>query len=440
VVFDPLLPALRAAIKANAEGVYAKTGRLNSDGTYTLLVPDRANFIYARLNGDTQSVIEALNLKVQLRPDMPVRVRRNEGGVWEVVDAYPQEVSEALGTAAPAMNRPPADGDAVQETVGARSYKPGRVRLSDAGGLLVYVEPFDYWWDGARKHFPGGAIDLTSYRPTPANHYAWVQIYVEPDTNTLSAQTGTARALRSLLTTDDRMNINIGSGIPVDAVVLRQGQTDAPRENDFAFSRTLLQWRGPNLRVRELDGTPNVYPVREIRVSNGTLADIGNGVVSIDTGGGGGGGGSILDDVFTYLAQSNTDPRDALLTSGSLIAFVYFSSHNANSWKSATNATYTVPTGKKLVVLAAMTTGDNVVDSAARRTRLFNSTDSAVVVQPTAAGNGFLHGFNFLWQNDLAPGAFPEVAAGKTAVMQIWNLDTTQRSTGGVVIAYEANV
>lgn len=44
------------------------------------------------------------------------------------------------------------------------------------------------------------------------------------------------------------------------------------------------------LRVRDQDGTPNVKPVTEIRVTNGTLTDDGNGVISLQTGGGGGGG------------------------------------------------------------------------------------------------------------------------------------------------------
>ena len=46
------------------------------------------------------------------------------------------------------------------------------------------------------------------------------------------------------------------------------------------------------LRMRDQDGTPNVTPVTEIRVTNGTLTDDGNGVVSLQTGGGGGGGGT----------------------------------------------------------------------------------------------------------------------------------------------------
>jgi len=43
------------------------------------------------------------------------------------------------------------------------------------------------------------------------------------------------------------------------------------------------------LRVRDQDGTPNVKPVTEIRVTNGTLTEDGNGVISLQTGGGGGG-------------------------------------------------------------------------------------------------------------------------------------------------------
>ena len=50
------------------------------------------------------------------------------------------------------------------------------------------------------------------------------------------------------------------------------------------------------LRVREVDGTPNVFPVNTIVVSNGTLTNDGGGQVTITTGGGGGGGVSITAD------------------------------------------------------------------------------------------------------------------------------------------------
>jgi len=43
------------------------------------------------------------------------------------------------------------------------------------------------------------------------------------------------------------------------------------------------------LRVREVDGSPDVFPVSTIVVSNGTLTDNGGGQVTITTGGGGSG-------------------------------------------------------------------------------------------------------------------------------------------------------
>lgn len=45
----------------------------------------------------------------------------------------------------------------------------------------------------------------------------------------------------------------------------------------------------PPLRVREQDGSPNAIPVFDIRVSNGTMTNDGNGVIQLTTGGGGSG-------------------------------------------------------------------------------------------------------------------------------------------------------
>ena len=47
------------------------------------------------------------------------------------------------------------------------------------------------------------------------------------------------------------------------------------------------------LEVTEVDGTPDVFGVSKIIVSNGTLTDNGAGSVTITTGGGGGGGGTV---------------------------------------------------------------------------------------------------------------------------------------------------
>ena len=63
-----------------------------------------------------------------------------------------------------------------------------------------------------------------------------------------------------------------------------------------------------SLRVREVDGTPNVPNVKDIIVSNGTLTDDGGGTVTLTTGGGGAG--------VTTLAFGTTGLTPAGATSG----------------------------------------------------------------------------------------------------------------------------
>lgn len=46
----------------------------------------------------------------------------------------------------------------------------------------------------------------------------------------------------------------------------------------------------PPMRVREIDGLPTVNGVREIRVTNGKLTNLGSGIISLDLSGGGGAG------------------------------------------------------------------------------------------------------------------------------------------------------
>ena len=58
------------------------------------------------------------------------------------------------------------------------------------------------------------------------------------------------------------------------------------------------------LRVKEVDGSPDVTTVKTINVSNGTLTDNGSGVVTIDTGGG---GASSLNDLSDVNLSGTSD-------------------------------------------------------------------------------------------------------------------------------------
>lgn len=148
----------------------------------------------------------------------------------------------------------------------------------------------------------------------------------------------------------------------------------------------------------------------------------------------GSGGTSVLEQVWAYLAANNADPADTLITAGSYVAFVYFASHNAASWKDATNAVHTVAVGKTLTVLHRFTTG-NAADTN-RDARLQNTTDATTVDAVLTNGR---FGSVIPWSGDLATASvLPTVAAGKTVKAGIWNADANKRAMGVVYVCYEA--
>lgn len=72
------------------------------------------------------------------------------------------------------------------------------------------------------------------------------------------------------------------------------------------------------LRVREVDGTPNVFPVSTIVVSNGTLTNDGGGQVTITTGGGGGGSGTVTSVAFSTGTTGLLVTGSPITTSGTI--------------------------------------------------------------------------------------------------------------------------
>jgi hypothetical protein len=72
------------------------------------------------------------------------------------------------------------------------------------------------------------------------------------------------------------------------------------------------------LRVREVDGTPNVFPVSTIVVSNGTLTNDGAGQVTITTGGGGGGSGTVTSVAFSTGTTGLSVTGSPITTSGTI--------------------------------------------------------------------------------------------------------------------------
>lgn len=79
----------------------------------------------------------------------------------------------------------------------------------------------------------------------------------------------------------------------------------------------------PPMRVREIDGTPTVNGVREIRVTNGKLTNLGSGIISLDLGSS---AGTIttagLTPNFLPMALTSTTLGDSLITQSANVVTV----------------------------------------------------------------------------------------------------------------------
>ena len=141
----------------------------------------------------------------------------------------------------------------------------------------------------------------------------------------------------------------------------------------------------------------------------------------------------IMEQVYAYMASNNSDPIDTLITSGNYRVFIYLGSQNTSAWNGATNATYTVPAGKTLVVLQTIPTAFVAADPTNRRVRFQNTTDTITLVDYLD-----FYQSGFIWVGDLTtPSALTTVAAGKTSRLEIWNADSNKRAIGGIAICYE---
>jgi len=139
-----------------------------------------------------------------------------------------------------------------------------------------------------------------------------------------------------------------------------------------------------------------------------------------------------MDLVRDYLAVHNGDPIDTVIQNGPWVALVYFAGANTNAWVSATNAHWTVSTGKTLVVVEYLPALKTQYDNAARANRLQNTTDNVTVVDNTFGRAGWPYVGDVTQTVGLAT-----VAAGKTVVLQVQNADTTKRANGVVVLCRE---
>ena len=105
------------------------------------------------------------------RVNLPVWVGPNIAGELELKTLEQTEAAMTAGAAAAASLLPTITPEnSPNILIDGRQFRPGRLRLSDLGGLYVYAEPFQY--DGG--YWPGGYVALC---PTgSANQEYWLVV------------------------------------------------------------------------------------------------------------------------------------------------------------------------------------------------------------------------------------------------------------------------
>jgi hypothetical protein len=138
----------------------------------------------------------------------------------------------------------------------------------------------------------------------------------------------------------------------------------------------------------------------------------------------------ILELIYEWYGANNADNMDHKIVNGDYVALIHHDLNTANGFSSPTNAVFTVPVGKKAVVIKAAPTRTVVADPTYRGLRLFDTANNLDVLRrvdfPGAVGipDGGTD----------TSGKIPEASAGAVVELQTWNNGTASRIRGGFAV------
>lgn len=143
------------------------------------------------------------------------------------------------------------------------------------------------------------------------------------------------------------------------------------------------------LRVKEVDGSPDVTTVKTINVSNGTLTDNGSGEVTIDTGGGGASSLNELSDVtLTSTANNQTlvfNSTSSKFENGHPISDGQVTTFKRNSPEAAQ---FTFSAGATVVEFGNFLAGGVTFDNEIRAGAAFGMNSTGTLLQMQAVSTG----------------------------------------------------
>lgn len=231
--------------QAEDEGVrQGIIGRYDASGNLDKNSELDTGYVWFTVKDNNREAYPAL-CKIKAQLGAPVLARRNKltRGL-EIFDIDPQAALDEYGEAASTLLVPDRAGELVREVVPGRNLLPGRLRLADAGGVWIHLEPFHYLTSTGTVYFPGGDLDLTAYEPPTPNTWYWVKVGVDPATNAPVAVAGTAQSVLLPLEESQLAAISSGNYVPCAGVKLRNAQTTIALESDIADCRLWLTGLG----------------------------------------------------------------------------------------------------------------------------------------------------------------------------------------------------
>lgn len=200
------------------------TARVNDSGVTSVKVDDSdtSNLVWVKLYGQDERIVQAYNTKVTPRDKMPVLLRQQITGEFVIWEGDPVAGTELYGEAAGTMFTPELIGELMATVWPARNLKPGRVRLSELGGMKAYVEAFYY----SGGWFGGGTIDLEDYVPATTNTQVWAVIWYDPISEALGATVSDEYGLAYTMSEPDLGAIALPAQyIRLAGVLLTEGDT-----------------------------------------------------------------------------------------------------------------------------------------------------------------------------------------------------------------------
>lgn len=144
------------------------TGRLDSDGTINPnpTIGLDTGYTWVRLRGE-RAAIAVWNINVSnQRANVPVILEEMDSGLLQILQVEPEPAFFTFGAFAPGLNQGDKPPEQNKSSVMHRRIQDLRLRLSESGGLVLYLEPGVYEKaDGTLENWDGGTIDLTASVP-----------------------------------------------------------------------------------------------------------------------------------------------------------------------------------------------------------------------------------------------------------------------------------